>query len=493
MTTATTEVRDYGHIIDGEESPAATSIERRSPGTGELVARFAEGTEADVAAAIAAARHAFDEGSWPRLSGPERARVLLRCAAAITENAEDLARIDAVEVGKPMRQARGDIAGAVALFEYAAALAHEVHGDTYTNLENGHFGLVLREPVGVAGLIVPWNFPGLIFAQKVPYALAAGCTVVVKPSEFTSGTALEMARLMAEAGVPAGVINVVTGYGATVGQALVESRDVDFIAFTGSTATGERIAAAAASTQKRVSLELGGKGANIVFADADLDDAVDGSLFAVFYNAGECCVAGTRLLVEDSIADEFLERLVEKARAINVGGPFDESAELGALIHEGHVEKVLDYVAAGKEEGARLLTGGGLLEGDLQDGLFLEPTIFDQVRPEMRIFREEIFGPVLSAARFSGVEEAIALANQTQYGLGNTVWTKDVDTALQMTRALRSGTVWINTTLDTSPQMPFGGVRASGHGREMGRAGLEEFTELKSCFIHLGKRTPYFG
>jgi betaine-aldehyde dehydrogenase len=490
--TTNNEIRDYGHFIDGKEIAAAASIDRRGPSVGTLVARFADGSEDDAAAAVRAARLAFDEGPWPQLSGPERSRILLRCAAAIEDNAEALARIDALEVGKPIRQARDDIGTAVALFEYAAAMAHEIHGETYTNLENGRFGLVLREPVGVAGLIVPWNFPAAIFAQKVPYALAAGCTVVAKPSEFTSGSAVEIAKLMADAGLPSGVVNVVTGQGGVVGRFLVESRDVDFISFTGSTATGERIATAAAATHKRVSLELGGKGANVVFADADLDDAVDGTLFTVFYATGECCCAGTRLLVEDSVADEFLNRLVRRAEELRVGGPDDDSAELGALIHEDHVDGVLEYIAAGSAEGARLLTGGSRIGGELAEGCFLEPTIFDGVEPGMRIFDEEIFGPVLSAVRFTGLEQAVELANLTPYGLGSSVWTKNLDTALRMTQRLRAGTVWVNTALDTAPQMPFGGVGDSGHGREMGRAGLEEFQELKSCFIHLGKRAPYF-
>jgi betaine-aldehyde dehydrogenase len=492
MTETATEVRSYGHLIGGEETSQASWIERRGPASGELVARFAEGTAADVEAAIAIARHAFDDGDWPHLPGARRARVLLDAAAALGERLEHLARIDAVEVGKPLRQARGDIEGAIGHFEYAAALAHEVHGDAYSNLGPDHLGLVLREPVGVAALIIPWNFPGLIFGQKVPYALAAGCTAVVKPSEFTSGTALEMARIVIDAGVPPEVLGVVTGYGDPVGQALVESRAVDHVSFTGSTVTGSRIAVGAAASQKSLSLELGGKGASIVFADADLDDAVDGTLFAVFFNSGECCVAGSRLLVEESIADEFLARLVEKTERLAVGLPEDERTEIGAMIHEGHLEKVLGYVAAGREEGAALLTGGDRVGGELAGGNFVAPAIFDRVGPEMRIFREEIFGPVLSAARFEGVEEAITLANQTEFGLGNTVWTKNVDTAIKVARALRSGSVWVNTTLDSAPQMPFGGYKASGYGREMGRAGFEDFTEVKSCVIRTGKREPYY-
>ena len=494
MSTTSIEVRRYGHFIDGTDvAGSGPPIDRRSPGTGSLVARFADGTAADAHAAIAAARRAFDAGPWPHLAGAQRARILVKIADAVRNRHEELAQMDALEVGKPIRMARGDIDGVIAHFEYAAALAQEIHGDAYSNLGADYVGISLREPVGVAGLIVPWNFPALIYSQKVPYALAAGCTAVVKPSEFTSGSAIELTRLAAEAGLPNGVLNVVTGYGATVGQPIIESPDVDFVSFTGSTVTGRAVAAAAASTCKRVSLELGSKAANIVFADADLDDAVDGALFAVFFNTGECCVSGSRLLVEESVADEFVARLVECTSKLQVGAPLSEETDLGALIHEQHAEKVLGYIESGKEEGARLIAGGGRVNGELGHGIFVEPTIFDDVRPEMKIFREEIFGPVLSVARFADVQEAVALANDTSYGLANSVWTKNVDTALTVTRALRSGTVWINTTIDGGPQMPFGGVKASGYGREMGRAGLEEYTELKSCVIRTGKRQPYYG
>jgi acyl-CoA reductase-like NAD-dependent aldehyde dehydrogenase len=491
--TTTAAVRTYGHLIDGAERAGAELIDRRSPGTGALVAQFAAGSADDAQAAIAAARRAFDAGPWPRLSGSERARVLLDWAAAIRERGEQLARIDAEEVGKPIRLARGDLAVTAGHFEYAAGLAQELRGDAYTNMGHQYLGMVLREPVGVAGLIMPWNFPALTFGQKVPYALAAGCTVVAKPSEFTSGSSLEIARLGAEVGVPDGALNVVTGYGAPVGQQIADSAAVDFVSFTGSTATGRRIAAAAAASTKRVALELGGKGANVVFADADLDDAIDGALFAVFFNSGECCVAGSRLLVQESIADAFVERLVRRAEKLRVGPPFDEQADVGALIHAQHAEKVLDYVASGEREGARLLTGGRRLDGEHAAGVFVAPTIFDGVGPQMRIFREEIFGPVLSVARFADEAEAITLANDTSYGLGNSIWTRSIDTALRMTRALRSGLVWVNTTIDGGPQLPFGGVKSSGYGREMGRAGLEEYTELKSCLIRIGRRDHFFG
>jgi betaine-aldehyde dehydrogenase len=493
MTTTDTQVRTYGNLIHESELTSDEWIDRVSPGTGKLVARFANGTVEDVRAAIAAARTAFDHGPWPQLPGAERARILLRIAEAVRSDAERLALIEAEEVGKPIKQASGDIGAAADIFEFAAALAHADHGDAFTNLGPDHAAWVLREPVGVAALIIPWNFPGLIYSQKVAYALAAGCTMVVKPSEFTSGTAIEVTRLALEAGLPPGVVNVVTGYGDPVGQSLVESPDVDFVSFTGSTATGSRIGAAAAKTCKRVSLELGGKGANIVFADADLEDALDGALFSVFYNTGQCCVAGSRLLVQESIADEFLSQLTRRAQQLRIGEPTDEQADLGAMIHEAHADKVLSYIASATEQGARLMTGGRRVSEGGRSGIFIEPTIFDRVEPTMRIFREEIFGPVLGVVRFADVEEAIRIANDTSYGLANAVWTKNLDTALVVARRLRAGTVWINTTLDVRPQLPFGGVKGSGHGRENGQAGLEEFTQPKTCLVHIGKRDAVYG
>jgi betaine-aldehyde dehydrogenase len=493
MTITEMQVRSYGQLIHDAELPGDEWIERVSPGTGELVARFADGTVEHAQAAVAAARTAFDHGPWPQLAGAERARLLTKIAEAIRTDAERLARIEAEEVGKPIKLARGDIGAAADMFEFAASLARTEHGDAFTNLGPEHAAMVLREPVGVAALIIPWNFPALIYAQKVPYALAAGCTMVVKPSEFTSGTAIEITRLALDLGLPPGVVNVVTGYGDPVGQSLVESPDVDFVSFTGSTATGSRIGVAAARTCKRTSLELGGKGANIVFADADFEDALDGALFSVFFNTGQCCVAGSRLLVQETIADDFLSELTRRAEQLRIGEPDDERADLGAMIHEGHAERVLAYIASATEQGARLLTGGERVTGDGRRGIFIEPTIFDGVEPTMRIFREEIFGPVLGVVRFTDVEDAIRIANDTSYGLANSVWTKNLDTALVVARRLRSGTVWINTTLDVRPQLPFGGVKGSGHGRENGQAGLEEFTQPKTCLFHLGKREAVYG
>ncbi len=483
--------RDYTHHLGSGHGPGpGTLIERVSPASGRLVARFAEGTADDAKAAIVRARAAFDNGSWPRMSGLERAAVLRRWAELIEADKERLARIEVDEVGKPIRMARGDLDAVVDLFQYAAALAIQAHGEAHSNLGGGKTAWVYREPVGVVGMIIPWNFPAVIFAQKVPYALAAGCTVVVKPSEFTSGSALELARLGAEAGVPDGVLSVVTGYGNPVGEAIVTSPDVDFVSFTGSTAVGRRIVANSAATLKRVSVELGGKSANIVLEDADLEDAVDGSMFSVFFNQGECCCAGTRLLIQDSIADRFIERLLERTKTLKVGDVHADDSDVGAMISEAHFTRVCDYLEKGKTQGARVLTGGGTDRA--AGGFFVEPTVFDNVEPSMAIFREEIFGPVLVVTRFKDIEEAVALANDSEYGLAATLWTKNFDSAHLIAPRLRAGTVWINTSIDTGPQIPFGGYKSSGFGREMGQAGFEEFTNVKSVVARLGKRTHFY-
>ncbi|WP_433678007.1 aldehyde dehydrogenase family protein [Nocardia sp. CA-119907] len=482
--TMSNSVRTYGHIIGGQERRSAEVIERSNPATDQHVASFAAGTAEDVDAAVGAARQAFDDGRWSRRSGADRSRLLLALAGAIGDHREQLAAIDAEEVGKPLNLAREDVDGAIAHFEYAAALAHEVHGDQYTNLGEAYLGLIAREPVGVVGLIAPWNFPALSYAEKAAYALAAGCTTVIKPSEYTSGSSVEITRLAATVGIPHGVLNVVTGLGDVVGRGIVEHPGVDFVSFTGSTATGKRIAAMAAVQLKRVALELGGKGANIVCVDADLGAAVDGALRAAFFNTGECCVAGSRLLVEHSIADAFLAEVVERTAKLVVG--FSEDADIGALIHETHAQKVIGHIDQARAEGGTILTGGTRLRPDGLTGTFVAPTVIDSVTPTMRIYQEEVFGPVLCAVRFTGTDEAIKLANDTNYGLGNSVWTNNLDSMMRFKRELRSGTVWINTTIDSAPQMTFGGTKDSGYGREVGRAGLEEFTELKSCVIRAG-------
>lgn len=487
--------RVYGQFIDSVMTEAGDDlIDRYAPGTGRLVARYANGTAGDIERAIAAARRAFDEGPWPHLSGMERGRALLRLAEAMRGNKELLASIEAEEVGKPIRMARGDVDGSIGMFEFAAGLAMNMHGDVHTtSLGDDFTALVAREPAGVAGLITPWNFPLLLLAQKLPFAIGAGCTTVAKPASVTAGTTLEMGRLCNEAGIPSGVYNVVTGGGGTVGRILTESHDVDMISFTGSTEVGRFVIEASKGNLKRVSMELGGKSANIVFDDADLEDAIDGVMFGIFFNTGECCVSGSRLLVQESIADAFLTTLVDRVRRLRVGQPLDDASELGAIVHAEHMGKILEYVEIARHDGSRILTGGERLTGGAYgDGLFLAPTVIDQVRPESRVFQEEIFGPVLAVTRFRDMADAIRLANDVEYGLANSVWTGNIDRALRVARAVRSGTVWVNTTIDGSPQLPGGGIRASGFGREMGQAGFDEFTELKTIQIRTGKRTPFF-
>jgi len=485
--------RRYDLWINGEWRAAGSgeSIDRFSPATGEQLASFASGNVHDLDLAVRAARARFDDRSWSRLASSTRASLLNNLATLIERDAEKLARIEAEEVGKPIRYARGEVAASADLTRYAASLAWSLGGEAFNHLGEDKLGLVTREARGVVGMIVPWNFPLVTLFQKLPYALAAGCTVVIKPSELTSGTALEIAALAKEAGIPAGVINVVTGTGAAVGEAMSTHPQIDMVSFTGSTNIGKRIARNAADSVKRVALELGGKAANVVFADADLDAALDGVLFGTILNQGEECVAGTRLLIEVSVAADFVEKLAARARRVVVGLPLDDRTDVGALIHEAHMKKVLDYIQIGQEEGAKLVTGGQrVTSGGLDKGFFVEPTIFSQVTPEMRIFREEIFGPVLTVTTFQTVEEAITLANDTNYGLGNGVWTKDIDKAISVSQRLLSGTVFVNTFLETSPQLPFGGFKESGIGRENGLEGLHEYTEVKSTFIKLGKRSP---
>lgn len=488
-------LRCHEHLIDGESvaSERTESIVRLNPATGQPIAQVAAGTPGDADRAIAAARRAFDLGSWPRLSGADRGRVLNRWAALIDAHRDTLARLEVEEVGKPVREARAGICGVVELVEYAAARAHDLHGALYDDFGGHVIGMVSHEPVGVVGVILPWNYPAGLFASTVPYALAAGCTVVVKPSELTSGSALEISRLALEAGLPPGVLNVVTGLGADVGMPLVRSTHVDMVSFTGSTPTGRMLATADAPYPKRVSLELGGKGATVVFADADLDAAVDGTLHGVYANQGETCCAGTRLVIEESIADDFVARLSERAGALRVGAPFDEATDIGALIHEQALERVLRYIEQGVASGARLTVGGGrVTAGGLGNGYFVEPTILDQVPYDSSVFREEIFGPVLSVVRFAAREDAIALANATSYGLANSVWTGDLDTALMLGRALRSGTVWVNTSNDGAPQLPFGGYKASGVGRVKGTTGLQEFIQVKTIHVRIGAAPRFY-
>jgi betaine-aldehyde dehydrogenase len=482
--------RNYDLWIDGAWVKAhGNAIDRISPAHGDLLATYAEGSAADVDRAVTAARRAFDAGAWVDLACSRKAALLNAWADLIVADIERLAVIEAEESGKPIRFARGEVEAAVDLTRFAAALVMQLKGDTFSNLGADAIGFTMREPRGVVGLIVPWNYPIVTLMQKLPFALAAGCSTVIKPSEMTSGTALEVAALAEKAGLPLGLINVVTGYGAVVGEALSTHDGVDMISFTGSTQVGKRIARNQAERVGRVGLELGGKGANIVFADADIDTAVDGVLFGMILNQGEECCAGARLLIDEAIAESFVSRLVQSVARVRIGLPLDETSDMGAMISPQHAEDVLRHIAAAQKEGCKLMCGGGrLTEGPYTKGFFIEPTIFTGVEPRHGLFQYEVFGPVLSVSTFRTEDEAVDLANATKYGLANGFWSKDIGRVHRVARRLRCGTVFVNTYLESVPQLPFGGQKQSGIGRELGMEGLLEFTEIKSVFVKVGAR-----
>jgi len=477
-----------GEFTDGASGDTTT---RHSPAHGTAVAQWPSGSAADAQRAIAAARRAFDAGPWPHLSAGERATVLFKVADLIEQCAAEFGLIESLETGKPITQAIGEIKGAVDVWRFAAGAARVVKGDAHNNLGDRVIAMVLREPVGVVGLITPWNFPFFILAGRLRFSLAAGCTVVVKPSEATSGTTLKLCELLHKAGLPAGVVNVVTGRGSVVGQCLLDSDQVDMVSVTGSIATGRKAIAASAGSIKKLGLELGGKNPHIVFADANLDEAADGVAFGMAFNAGQCCVGGSRLVVERSIAAEFTEKLAGKMRRIRVGDPLDEQTQVGALFDEAHMEKVLSYVEDGVRMGARIVCGGA--RTDDQNGYFVQPTLMTDVRPEMPLVREEIFGPVLAVVPFDTFDEALKIANDSVFGLSASIWTQDLTKALRAMRKVQAGRVWINTTLDNGPETPLGGVKQSGLGREAGLAGIEEYTELKTAHINLHPRVRWIS
>jgi acyl-CoA reductase-like NAD-dependent aldehyde dehydrogenase len=482
-------MRTYKLWINGANvgSTGNSAITRVSPAHGGQLASFLLGTGEDVDAAVSAASAVRQ--AWADTTSIERSRLLTALADLMQRDLERLAEIEAEEVGKPIKDGRAEIAHSINLTRYAGALAWEIPGRAQTHHGTSALGIVSYEPIGIVGMITPWNFPAVTLFQKLPYALAAGCPVVIKPSEMTAGTTLEIARLAKKAGFPDGVINVVTGTGDAVGNAMVDHPQINMISFTGSTAVGRTIGVKCARQIKRAGLELGGKAANIVFADADIDNALDGAALGTILNQGEECVAGTRLLVERSIVEEFSNGLAERLSKLRVGLPLDPSSDMGAMIHETHMKSVLQHIDTAKKEGATVLCGGQRLTGgDYDKGYFIAPTILANVTPEMTCFREEIFGPVVSITPFDTVDEAVVLANDTIYGLGNGIWTKDVDKVHQISKRLKSGTVWVNTFLDGAPQLPFGGYKGSGLGRENGKEGMAEFMQVKSTFIRLGKR-----
>lgn len=466
-------------------------ITRYSPGHDVAVAQWPRASKEDAEAAILAARKAFDKGPWPRMSAGDRAKVLFKVAELIEQNADEMGLIESLETGKPILQAIGEIRGAVDVWRFAAGAARSMAGQAFNNLGERIMALVLRQPLGVIGVITPWNFPFFILSERLPFILAAGCTAVVKPAEATSGSTLRLCELLSQAGLPDGVVNVVTGRGPVVGQALLDSMLIDMVSVTGSTATGQKAILASVSNIKKLGLELGGKNPHIVFADANLDDAADGVAFGMAFNAGQCCVGGSRLVVDRKIAAEFTEKLAEKIRRIRVGDPLDETTQVGAMFDEAHMHKVLDYIDGGVKLGATVVCGGGRVV--TSQGYFVQPTLLSNVRSDTPLLREEIFGPVLAVIPFDTYEEAIAIANDSEFGLSASIWTNDLAHALRATRDIQAGRVWVNTTLDNGPETPLGGMKQSGLGRDAGMAGIEEYTEVKTVHINLQPRTHWIS
>jgi aldehyde dehydrogenase (NAD+) len=471
-------------LIDGQwrASVSGKTFATINPATEEVITQVAEGDAADIDLAVKAARKAFDSGPWRTMDARDRGRLIYKLAELIETNIDDLAALETLDNGKPIAESRnGDLPLVVDCLRYYAGWADKIHGQTIP-VRGPYFSYTRREPVGVAGQIIPWNFPMLMAAWKWGPALAAGCTIVMKPAEQTPLSCLRLGELALEAGIPAGVINIVPGYGETAGDALVKHPGADKIAFTGSTEVGKIIMRNAAGTIKRVTLELGGKSPNIVFADADLDAAVDGAMIGLFLNQGQCCCAGSRLLVQDKVYDAMVEKLVAKSLARKVGDPFDPTTEQGPQVDKTQFDRVMGYIASGKQQGAKCVAGG---ERFGTKGYFIKPTVFADVKDEMTIATEEIFGPVMQVLRFKDVDEVVTRANATEYGLAAAVWTRDIGKAHAVANRIRAGTVWINCYDVFDAGASFGGFKASGIGRELGEKSLDNYTELKTVTVAL--------
>ncbi|MGX9571583.1 aldehyde dehydrogenase family protein [Mesorhizobium sp. f-mel] len=475
-------------FVDGARVDARSgrTMETRNPATGAVIATVPRGDRDDIELAVAAARRAFD-GPWSRYKPYERQVLLLRIADLFEKHWEEISRSDTTDMGMPIVRTRANRNRVIGMLRYYAGMATSLHGETIENSLPGEIvSFTRKEPVGVVGAIIPWNAPTAASIWKIGPALAAGCTVVLKPSEEAPLTPLLIADIMNEAGVPPGVVNIVTGTGAEAGAALSEHMGVDKIVFTGSTATGQSIVRASAGNLKRVSLELGGKSPVIVCADADLDRAVPVAAMSVFANSGQICIAGSRLFVERSIHDEFVERLAVYAKGLRIGDGIDPATEIGPLVSEKQLQRVASYLEAGTAEGATVVTGGErLMEGALAAGNFVAPTVFAGVSDDMRIAREEIFGPIISALPFDTLDEAVERANNTPYGLAAGVFTQNLATAHQLSRKIRAGSVWVNTYHAIDPAMPFGGYKMSGYGREGGAEHLDEYLNTKGVFIKI--------